>query len=114
METSTANSFDFSAEVIVGKHDRYVVEAIRYHLERSKGSSDAPTEIRVVDAKNPGYRRVVPLVMGDGVVELCVPCVHAIKYDVRKHEISLRSENKGLLYDFVYGALNAYDEINSN
>lgn len=113
--TSTAESFDFSSEMIVKKvSSKFVFTAIRYYLERLKVSSSAPTEINVVNARDTDLRVIIPLAVGDGVVKIFEPREYAIKYDIRRSKISLKSENKRMLYDFVYDAMDAYDKIISN
>lgn len=114
MLASTAESFDFSSEIVVKKKNRFVFTAIRYHLERLRDSSGVVTEVHVVDAKDAESRVIVPLATGEGVVKMCTPRAYAVKYDIRRNKILLKSENKRLLYDFVYDALDAYDRIIGN
>lgn len=107
-QSSTADSNEFPSKIVVGKSDRFVFTAIRYHLERLRDTAGATTEIAVLDAKDPTCRKLVALATGSGVIKTADV---VIKYRVHRSEISLRSRNKSLLYDFVYEALEAYDKI---
>ena len=106
-QSSTADSNEFSAKIVVGG-DRFVIEAIRYHLERLGDTAEITTEIIVLDAKDSRCRKIVPLATGSGVVKSADV---VIKYRIRRHGVSLRSRNKSLLYDFVYEALDSYDKL---
>ncbi len=108
-QSSTAESNDFSSKIVVlRRSDRFVFAAIRYHIERLRDTTGVATEIAFVDAKDPTYRKLVPLATGSGIVRTSDA---VIKYRVHRNEISLRSRNKSLLYDFVYESLDAYDKI---
>lgn len=107
-KTPSAERPDFSCEVIVTNRDAYLFTALRYHIERMREPSDNATEVIVLGAGK-STCRVVPLATGWGTVR--GQGEPDIGYDIFDDQISLMSAHKRIVYDFVYEAMDAYNEI---
>ena len=107
-ESPDAKLPDFSAEVIVTNRDAHVFTALRYHIERVRDPTDNASEVMVLGHGTTACR-IVPLAMGFGTVRS--PAEPDIGYDIYEDKISLMSADKRFVYDFVYEALDAYEDI---